>query len=208
MATKPLSAVRLGMEVNNITLAHFTAESVSQFLHHVADLVENRVVRSAGDSPWFPNLDGDLAGSVRIPSDDDGDPYVFNLFTHPAVTRCITAADPANVADMAALMRLAADSDNDTQRLLFLRVAARWNYAMRLDADNRLVYNEDSAALPGDYDDNQQGLVPPRHTIARTTVVNDEQGLAVVDAAGNRLPAGPFTAESKVSNDASATVEL
>ena len=54
MATKPLSAVRLGMEVNNITLAHFTTESVTQFLHHVADLVENRVVRSAGDSPWFP----------------------------------------------------------------------------------------------------------------------------------------------------------
>lgn len=54
MATKPLSAVRLGMEVNNITLAHFTTESVTQFLHHVADLVENRVVCSAGDSPWFP----------------------------------------------------------------------------------------------------------------------------------------------------------
>ena len=35
MATKPLSAVRLGMEVNNITLAHFTTESVTQFLHHV-----------------------------------------------------------------------------------------------------------------------------------------------------------------------------
>ena len=57
MATKPLSAVRLGMEVNNITLAHFTTESVTQFLHHVADLVENRVVRSAGDSP----------GSLRQP---------------------------------------------------------------------------------------------------------------------------------------------
>lgn len=211
MASNALSAVRLGMEVNNITLAHFTEESVTQFLHYIADTVENRVVKQAGASPWFPNMDSDLPGSVRVPADDGGDPFVFNLFTNPAVTRAVTAADPANLVDVAALMRQAADEGNDLQRLAFLRIAARWNYSMNLQGENRLIYDPNSAPLPGDYDDNQTGMVSPTRTIARTRVVHDDDGLAVVEqASGERHPAGRFadTTAQDGGDDAAPTIDL
>lgn len=196
MATGTVSAVRLGMEANSLTLSRFTEESVTQFLHRVADQVENVVVRQGGASPWFPNRDRDLPGSVRVPSDDNGEAFVFNLFTHQAITRCIVAADPANLLDQATLIRHAADGNDDLLRLVHLRIAARWNYAMRLQAETLLQYDPDARELPGDYDDADNAMLSPTHQIPRTHVVNDDNGLAVVDDEGNRTPAGRFATVS------------
>lgn len=217
MATGTVSAVRLGMEVNSLTLSHFTEESVSQFLRRVADQVENIVVRQGGASPWFPNMDRDLPGSIRIPSDDDGEPFVFNLFTHKALTRCIVAADPANLLDQVTLMRHAIDSGDDLQRLVYLRIAARWNYSMRLQAETLLNYDPNARELPGDYDDADNPMISPGHQIARTHVVNDDEGLAVVDENGDRKAAGylvPVSAggrggtASDDNDDSTPTIDL
>ena len=214
MATGTVSAVRLGMETNSLTLSHFTEDSVTQFLHRVAQQVENVVIRQGGASPWFPNMDRDLPGSIRVPSDDDGEAFVFNLFTHQAITRCIVAADPANLRDQVTLMRHAADSDDDLQRLVHLRIAARWNYSMRLQAENVLQYDPDARELPGSYDDAVNAMLSPAHQIPRTYVVNDDSGLAVIDEDGNRTPAGRLALISAGGNggadgdDTAPTVDL
>ena len=119
MDNRQITPTRLGLGANEITLAHFTPESVTEFLHHVADIVSNKIATNGGASPWFPNSTKDLPGTMMIPSDDGGEHYTFGLFTHKALTRCITAADPANLIDIADLLHLIADSDNNTHRTDF-----------------------------------------------------------------------------------------
>lgn len=174
MDNRQITPTRLGLGANEITLAHFTPESVTEFLHHVADIVSNKIATNGGASPWFPNSTKDLPGTMMIPSDDGGEHYTFGLFTHKALTRCITAADPANLIDLADLLHLIADSDNNTQRLIGLRIAARWNYAMFLRAEKVLKYRSNEVELPQLPDgitDDPNGVITPPEQLQRNHVI-------------------------------------
>lgn len=181
MAQHTLTARTLGLAAGSLTLTHFTPQSTSDFLRAVADLAQNKVAQAAGPSPWLPNSDPQLKGTITAPSGDDGPACTFNALTHIAVTRCLVAADPANIVDTATMLREAANSSSDALRLLSLRIAARWNLSMRLQKENLLAPAENAALLPK-HDNNTP--------LPATAVIHEDDAVLVVDAAtGKRTPA-------------------
>ena len=70
--------LRLGWETISLVSSCLAEEVFTQFLRWVADWKENIVIRRGGVSPWFSNLDRDLLHDVRVPSDDDGEDFIFN----------------------------------------------------------------------------------------------------------------------------------
>lgn len=181
MAQQHLSARTLGLAAGSLTLTHFTPKSITAFLTEVADIVQGQVAPGAGPSPWLPNQDSSLRGTITAPSGDDGPPCTFNALTHIAVTRALVAADPANIIDTATMLREAANSDSDMLRLLALRIAARWNQAMFLKKEQLLTPTPAAADLP-EYDLNTP--------LPSTEVITDADGLAVINKdTGARTPA-------------------
>lgn len=181
MAQPQLTARTLGLAAGSLTLTHFTPQSINAFLTGIADVVQSKVARAAGPSPWLPNQDHSLRGTITAPSGDDGPPCTFNALTHIAVTRVLVAADPANISDTATMLREAAQSDSDTLRILALRIAARWNLSMFLKKEHLLTPTAAATDLP-EYENNTP--------LPSTVVVHDVDGLAIVDKdTGERTPA-------------------
>lgn len=137
----------IGLSAGDITLQTFTATSVNDFLHAVANEITNTVVNHVGHSPWTAAT-GQLKGSLTAPADDGGEPYTFATLTHLRVIRCLVAADPGNVRDIAALMQHAADSGDDVERLIALRIALRCNHAMYLNQQKKLSFADGTPPLP------------------------------------------------------------
>lgn len=193
MSNAKVSVNQLGINAHTITLGQFTDESITQFLHRIADSIISKVAPYGGNSPWYPSRDPDHEGALVSPSDDGGQHYTFSLLNSVAVTRCLVAADPANLIDTADLMHVVADTTNYHQRLLMLRIAARWNYAMFLKAEHILEYAPDAQPLPplpnGQQDDHK-GLVAPQTPSPRNRVSTNGTALVLVDTdTGRETPA-------------------
>jgi len=143
----PHPTENIGLSAGDITLQTFTPTSVNDFLHAVANAITTTVVNHAGHSPWTAATD-QLKGSLTTPADDGGAPYTFATLTHLRVIRCLVAADPGNVRDLAALMQHAADNGDDVERIIALRIALRCNHSMYLNQQKKLTFADNIAPLP------------------------------------------------------------
>lgn len=182
MSQNRARAKQIGLSANTLTLQHFTPESVDEFLIAVGTQI-GKVADSAGPSPWLPEVRRELKGTLTAPSGDDQGAYNFAALTHMHVIRALVGADPSNLRDTGSLMQLAATTDGMPEmKLNLLRIAARWNLAMDLRKSLVLV-DEDNAPALQPVEDNQP--------LPQTTVVNDENGLTIVDdTTSTRIPAG------------------
>lgn len=180
------SVEQLGLAASQITLRHFTPESVSAFLSEVSTRLTNDIVPMAGPSPWLADGRPDHRGGLTAPSGDDRAPFTFAALTHMKVVRALVAADPANIADTAALMKLASDSDDQHLRLLTLRIALRLSYSMFLSTvinqrkaniTELLIRADDAPEIP---------IFEKSNPLPATTVSSD--GVLVHDD-GTRTPA-------------------
>lgn len=183
-------AETLGLAVSQLTLRHFTSESVNEFLTALANRLEEDIIPKAGPSPWLPNLHPDHKGSLTAPSGDSRGPFTFAALTHMQVIRTLVAADPGNLADIASVMKVAAHSDNQALRLSMLRIGLRFNHAMFLKlrsgkdsptVDSLLVDEPDAPGIP-QFERNQP--------LPASRVEGSDEDVFVVDSDENRLAAG------------------